>query len=638
MDENPVNEKTKTGTRGRKLLIEIALAAAVWAVFAQVYRFDFVSFDDTAYVLNNPHLRHGLSWEGIRWAFGTTSCEFWHPLTWLSFLLDFELFGLHPGGYHLTNVVWHLLATLLLFALFCRMTGCLWRSAFVAAFFALHPLHVESVAWVSERKDVLSAFFWMLTLYLYVYYTEKPALKRYLPVVFSFVCGLMSKPMVVTLPLVMILLDVWPLKRLNFDREGLLLQLKEKLPLLTLSAVFTAVTLYAQYRPAGRDLQFPLASRAANAFVSLVTYLQKTLWPTHLAAFYPFPDHIPALKAVAAVALIFLITASAAAAAKRLPFLFVGWFWFLICISPVAGVVPIGDFAMADRFHYLPSIGLSVILAWGLPAIIKNDTLAKKFLLAAAGLFLLAMGIVSYQQTTVWKNDTRLFQHLLRVTKNNYLAYINLGSVLDQEGKTSEAVACYSEAIRIMPNLVLSYNKRALAFAKLGRYQEAFDDLNKVIRLKPDYADAYLSRGAIYLRLGRYAEAVGDFSEVIRLRPDDDSGYFNRGNARIRLGQLSGALEDFNQAAARNAHDPAVYINRGVILLRMGQSRQALEDFTRAVRLKPDDAGAYNNRAFVLLSLGDLAGGCADAQKACVLGECATLHTAREKGLCRQTD
>ena len=373
MDENPVNEKTKTGTRGRKLLIEIALAAAVWAVFAQVYRFDFVSFDDTAYVLNNPHLRHGLSWEGIRWAFGTTSCEFWHPLTWLSFLLDFELFGLHPGGYHLTNVVWHLLATLLLFALFCRMTGCLWRSAFVAAFFALHPLHVESVAWVSERKDVLSAFFWMLTLYLYVYYTEKPALKRYLPVVFSFVCGLMSKPMVVTLPLVMILLDVWPLKRLNFDREGLLLQLKEKLPLLTLSAVFTAVTLYAQYRPAGRDLQFPLASRAANAFVSLVTYLQKTLWPTHLAAFYPFPDHIPALKAVAAVALIFLITASAAAAAKRLPFLFVGWFWFLICISPVAGVVPIGDFAMADRFHYLPSIGLSVILAWGLPAIIKND-------------------------------------------------------------------------------------------------------------------------------------------------------------------------------------------------------------------------------------------------------------------------
>jgi len=432
------------------------------------------------------------------------------------------------------------------------MTGCLWRSAFVAAFFALHPLHVESVAWVSERKDVLSAFFWMLTLYLYVYYTEKPALKRYLPVVFSFVCGLMSKPMVVTLPLVMILLDVWPLKRLNFDREGLLLQLKEKLPLLTLSAVFTAVTLYAQYRPAGRDLQFPLASRAANAFVSLVTYLQKTLWPTHLAAFYPFPDHIPALKAVAAVALIFLITASAAAAAKRLPFLFVGWFWFLICISPVAGVVPIGDFAMADRFHYLPSIGLSVILAWGLPAIIKNDTLAKKFLLAAAGLFLLAMGIVSYQQTTVWKNSLALAEHTLNATRNNFMAHNGLGVALMREEKIQEAVAHFNQAIALAPHKSRFYSNRGIAHHQLGNHQSALEDFNRAISIDPRNESAYNNRGCLYNDLGQHQKAVDDLSAAIRLKPDYVEAYLNRAKAHDRLGRYQQAVDDYNRAMILN--------------------------------------------------------------------------------------
>ncbi len=550
--KNTATTEMKTVPKRQILVISALLILAVLAVFWQAREFGFVQLDDNTYVTQNPHLRSGLTAEGIRWAFGTTSCEFWHPLTWLSFLLDFELFGLHPGGYHLTNVVWHLLATLLLFALFCRMTGCLWRSAFVAAFFALHPLHVESVAWVSERKDVLSAFFWMLTLYLYVYYTEKPALKRYLPVVFSFVCGLMSKPMVVTLPLVMILLDVWPLKRLNFDREGLLQQLKEKLPLLTLSAVFTAVTIYAQYRPAGRDLQFPLASRAANAFVSLVTYLQKTLWPTHLAAFYPFPDHIPALKAVAAVALILLITASAAAAAKRLPFLFVGWFWFLICISPVAGVVPIGDFAMADRFHYLPSIGLSVILAWGLPAIIKNDTLAKKFLLAAAGLFLLAMGIVSYQQTTVWKNSLALAEHTLNATRNNFMAHNGLGVALMREGKIQEAVAHFNQAIALAPHKSHLYSNRGIAHHQLGNHQSALEDFNRAISIDPRNESAYNNRGCLYNDLGQHQKAVDDLSAAIRLKPDYVEAYHNRAKAHDRLGRYQQAVDDYNRAMILN--------------------------------------------------------------------------------------
>ena len=624
----------KPGSKKQQWIIYAAIALAVLAVFWQVRVFDFVQLDDNTYVTANPHLRQGLSWEGIRWAFGTTDCEFWHPLTWLSLLLDFELFGLQAGGYHLTNVLWHLLATLLLFSLFFRMTQALWKCAFVAAFFALHPLHVESVAWISERKDVLSAFFWMLTLYCYVRYTEKPSLKTYLPVFVAFLAALMSKPMVVTLPVVMILLDVWPLNRGSLKKEALFLQLKEKLPLLMLSGVFSVITLFAQQGRGPRDLAFPLGLRLANAWVSFVLYLKKTFWPFDLAAFYPFPDHLPALQVVTAALLIILITVAVIASVRRRPFLFVGWFWFGLTLSPVLGIVPIGDFAMADRFHYLPSIGIALILGWGAPQLIKQDALGKKFLFVTACLFLLGLAVVSHQQTTVWKNDTNLFQHMLRVTKNNYLAYINLGSVLEKEGKIQEAVTCYTEAINIMPNLAFGYHKRALALAKLERYTDALEQFNQIISLKPDYADAYLGRGSLYFQFGRYVEAMEDFSAVIRLRPDDYAGYFNRANALIRLGEFSKALEDLNQAAARNAHDPAVYNNRGFLHLQAGRLREAMEDFTQAVRLNPNDAGARNNRAFVLLSLGDAAGGCAEANQACTLGECATLQIAREKSLC----
>jgi len=625
----------ETGSKKQIWIIYAAIVLAVWTVFWQVREFDFVQLDDNTYVTANAHLRQGLSWEGVRWAFGATDCEFWHPLTWLTLLLDFELFGLQAGGYHLTNVLWHLLATLLLFSLFFRMTGALWKSAFVAAFFALHPLHVESVAWVSERKDVLSAFFWMLTLYGYVRYTEKPSLKTYLPVVVAFLAALMSKPMVVTLPLILMLLDVWPLKRWSLKKEALLLQLKEKLPLLMLSGVFSVITVFAQQGRGPRDLSFPLGLRLANALVSFVLYLKKTFWPFDLAAFYPFPDHLPALQVVAAALLMVLITVAVIASVRRRSFLFVGWFWFGLTLSPVLGIIPIGDFAMADRFHYLPSIGLAIILAWGAPQLIKQDALGKKFLFAAGAIFLLGLAAVSYKQTAVWKNDINLFQHMLRVTKNNYLAYINLGTVLEKDDKIPEALTCYHEAIRIMPNLVLGYHKRALAYAKLGRHADALEQFNQIISLKPDYADAYLGRGSLYFQLGRYSEAMEDSSAVIRLRPDDYAGYFNRANALIRLGEFSKALEDLNQAAARNAHDPSVYNNRGFIHLQAGRLRQALEDFTQAVRLNPHDAGARNNRAFVLLSLGDAAGGCAEANQACTLGECATLKTAQQKGLCR---
>jgi tetratricopeptide (TPR) repeat protein len=619
----------------QKLIIYIILALVTFAVFGQVCFFDFVSFDDSVYVTGNPHIKAGITLEAIRWAFSTTYAEFWHPLTWLSLMLDHQLFGLNAGGYHLTNLVFHILSTLLLFWLFNRMTGALWRSTFVAAFFALHPLHVESVAWIAERKDVLSAFFWMLTLCLYVYYTENQNVKRYLLVVFSFVCGLMSKSMVVTLPVIMILLDYWPLKRFEVKKENLFLwQLKEKMPFFVLSAIFSVITFYAQYKPAGRDLQFSLTLRLANALVSFTAYLEKTFLPVNLAAFYPFPDKIPALKIIAAGLLMLIISFAVIKTAKRLPYLFAGWAWYAITILPVIGIMPIGDFAMADRYHYIPSIGIAVMLAWGVPALIKNDALAKKFLFAAGISFLLFLAVLSFRQSGYWKNDITLFNRILQVTKNNYVAHINLGSALVNEGKIEEGIIHYNEAVRIMPDLALSYDKRAAAYAKLGRHQEAFEDLNRMISMKPDYTGAYLSRGTIYQQLGRHQNAVDDFSEFIRLKPDDYSGYFNRGNAYINLGQFQKALDDFHKAVALNTKDAAVYNNRAFIYLNTGRYQQAFEDYSKAISLKPDYADAYNNRAFVLLSQGSIPSGCADAKKACELKNCATLNLANSKGLC----
>ena len=319
--------KINISSRTQILSIYIILIAATLAIFWQLNQFDFITLDDPVYVTLNRNIQSGITLDGFRWAFFTTYAEFWHPLTWLSLMFDYQIYGSNAGGYHMTNLILHILSTLLLFWLLNRMTETIWKSAFVTALFALHPLHVESVAWISERKDVLSGFFWMLTLCMYVYYTEKPAMKRYLPVLFAFVCALMSKPMVVTLPVIMILLDYWPLKRFESKKDNFILwQLREKLPFFVLSAVFSIITFYAQ--PSAPAKIFPLSSRLANAPLSFVTYLFKTFWPLDLSVFYPFPSQIQVWKVLCASLLIFLISAAVILAVKQLPYLFVGWLWY----------------------------------------------------------------------------------------------------------------------------------------------------------------------------------------------------------------------------------------------------------------------------------------------------------------------
>jgi tetratricopeptide (TPR) repeat protein len=532
----------------QKLIVYIVLTVVTLAVFWQVYQYDFINFDDHAYVTENSRIRSELSLDGIRWIFGTKHLDLWTPLVWLSFMLDYRIYGLDAGGYHLTNLILHILSTLLLFSLFNRMTGAIWKSAFVAACFALHPLHVESVAWISERKDVLSAFFWILTLCLYVYYTEKPAIKRYLLVLFSFVCALMSKPMVVTLPVIMILLDYWPLGRFASKKSNLIAwQLKEKLPFFILAASLSFITLYA---PGNQSPNlFPFSTRIANAPVAFFTYLAKTFWPQNMSVYYPFPDDIQLSQVFLATFLIIIITAAVILMAKRLPYLFVGWFWFVITIAPVIGIIQISTaapYAMADRYHYLPSIGISLILAWGMSSLIRR----KKILFPAAIGILAIMGWLSWKQCGYWQNSATLFNHALQVTKDNYLAY---------EG-------------------------RGIAHGEMGEYQPAIEDFNKAIGLKKDYADAYNNRGFAYYNLGQYQRAIEDYNEAIRLKPDKAEVYNNRGINYFAIGRYRPAIEDLNKAIGLKKDYADAYCNRGRIYFMQGDKILGCADAQKACK------------------------------------------------------
>jgi tetratricopeptide (TPR) repeat protein len=549
-------------------------------------------------------------------------------------MLDNQLVGLNAGGYHITNLILHIFSALLLFWLFNRMTGAIWRSAFVAAFFAVHPLHVESVAWIAERKDVLSAFFWMLTLCLYVYYTEKPVIKRYLPVVFGFVLALMSKPMVVTLPVILILLDYWPLRRFK-SREGhhVLWQLKEKIPFFILSALFSMITIYTQYNPSIKH--FPLGLRIANASVSFITYLAQTLWPRDLAVFYPYPAQIPIWQVLGATLLILVISVLVIVAVKCLPHLFTGWLWYAITLLPVIGIVQSGEQAMANRYHYLPSIGIAVGLAWGIPLFFTHQNLRKIILLPLGIFFIAIMSLLTWQQCTYWQNSIKLWNYNLQATKNNALAHNNLGLALFINGKIKEAIDHYNEAIRLIPDNVTFYNNRANSYAALGQLKRAIEDYNEAIRLKPDFADADYNLGIIHIKLGLYQNALDYFSEAIRLRPDDSSYYSDRGIAYANLSQYWPAIEDYNHAIRLKPDYADAYNNRGGAYFKLGRYQNAVEDFNEAIRLKPDYTDAYNNRGWAYFNQGNIKLGCYDAQRACNLGNCIALQWAKKRIYCR---
>ncbi len=540
-------KKINLSSKEQNLIVYIVLTIVTLAVYGQVNQFEFVNVDDNIYVTENIHIQSGITLAKIRWAFTTIYSELWNPLTLLSYMLDYQLYGLNARGYHVTNLILHIFSTLLLFQLLRRMTGTIWESTFVAAFFALHPMHVESVAWISERRDVLSAFFWMLTLYLYTHYTEKPVIRRYLLVVFSFVLALMSKSMVVTLPVIMILLDYWPLKRFESQKGNLILwQFKEKFPLFVLSAAFSIMTLYAhRNRPIEH---FPLWSCLANASVSFVTYLGKTFWPYDMNVFYPFPDRIPIWQISMTSMLIILVSLVTILTVKRLPYLFVGWFWYIIAILPVMGIIQDTDQAMADRYHYLPSIGISIMLAWGIPFLIKNNEARRKILFPTGIIFIIIMAVLTWKQCGYWKNSIELCKHTLQVTKNNYVACNCLARATATEGKIKEAIYYYSESIKLKPTFTNAINSRGIIYGDLGEYQRAIKDFNEAIRINPYYAEAYNNRGFTYHKIGQYKLAIEDYNKAIICKPDLSNAYSNRAFYYLKYGDKNLGCNDAQKA------------------------------------------------------------------------------------------
>jgi Flp pilus assembly protein TadD len=613
------------------LIIYLFLTAALLMVFWQVNHCDFVNYDDTLYVTKNNYVQSGITTEGIRWAFTTGHATNWHPLTWISHMLDVQLFGLNPRWHHLTNLLFHIANTLLLFFVLHRMTKALWESAFVAALFALHPLHVESVAWVAERKDVLAAFFWILTMGAYCYYVEHQRLKRYLLVVLFFVLGLMAKPMLVTLPFVLLLLDYWPLhrlqqiktdqknstavnkpvhgekqkrrprKRLTVGEEVVAVKaadsgyqwalirplLWEKIPLFALAALSSLVTYIVQQK-GGQVASFevmPLRARVANAFVSYVIYIGKTIWPNDLAAIYPQPGLLPTWQVFGAAFLLIAVTVTVIWKARKIPYVAVGWLWYIGTLVPVIGIVQVGLQARADRYTYLPLIGLFIMAAWGISELSKNWRYRKEVLLASSTVILICLCIVTWTQVQYWQNGITLFEHALNVTDNNYLAYHNRGAIYANLGNYRQAIGDFDKAIEIRPKYTEAYYNRGISYWHLGNEMQAIGDFDKAIEINPKNAEIYYSRGNVYAALGNEMQAIGDFDKAIEINPNHAGIYYNRGNAYAALGNYRQAIWDFNKSIEIMPKYAETYYKRGASYWQLGNYREATEDLKIASRL-----------------------------------------------------
>ncbi|MEO5361825.1 MAG: tetratricopeptide repeat protein [Nitrospirota bacterium] len=496
--------------------VVLLLVAAALIVFLPVKDFDFVSFDDAIHISNNLYVRAGLTAEGLKWAFTTTLEGNWVPLMWLSHMVDAEIYGTHPGGHHMTNLILHIINSVLLFLLFKKMAGAIWRSAFVAALFAIHPAHVESVAWVSERKDLLSALYWFITMFAYIKYTEYPSVKTYMYVIIFFVLGLMSKPMLVTLPFVLILIDCWPLDRLR--QTALSKLIIEKLPLFIISGVFSVITYFAQknYNAVISLTELPLSLRLGNVVVSYIKYLKNALVPTELSVFYPRMEVIEAWQWIGAVVILSGISIYAVMSVKKLPHIFTGWFWFLGTMVPVIGIVQVGAQGMADRYTYIPFIGLFIAAAYA--EVIERVPVKIIPKVAAAAIIFACIGL-SIKQVRYWQNSTILLTHAAETIKTSALLYYNLGTVLAEEGKYDQSLNAFDKSIEIEPSRVDAYINKGVVFMRIRQFDKAAESFSKAIAVKPDIPEAYNGLGEAMMSLGSRETAATLFQKALSLNP-----------------------------------------------------------------------------------------------------------------------
>jgi Tfp pilus assembly protein PilF len=581
----------------RPELIALALALATVAVYLPVFQNELVDYDDDYYISQNPNLRLGLSAESLKWAFTESYGANWYPLTWLSLMVDYELFGMSAAAFHGMNLALHAASALLLFYVFLRMTGSLGASGFVAAVFALHPTHVESVAWAAERKDVLSALFWMLTLWAYAGYADKPAPRRLALVALFLALGLMSKPMVVTLPFVLLLLDAWPLGR--FGKTPVARLVLEKAPLFALVAISSFITFLVQRAEgAVQPLQaISFSTRVANALVAYVAYLGIAFWPARLSPYYPHPgDGLPPWQAGAAFAALVaatVVTIGFARREERLRFLPVGWLWYLGTLVPVIGLVQVGQQAMADRYTYLPYIGLSVMVAFGVAEMARRSSLPRPAFMAAGVGSLLALAIVASAQVRVWRDSVTLFEHALKVTEDNALAHINLGVAYLNRGRLDDADRELLEAIRIHPGAAEAHGALAGVRSDQGRYQEALDLYRAALRLDPGSSSTHREVGNLLLKLGDPLQALVHFREASALAPRDGDALADLAVALSREGRREEAMAKFEEASRLAVDEARLHHNWGVVLMESGKLPEAAQHFGRATAIRPDYASAH---------------------------------------------
>jgi len=600
------------------------LVVSTLAIYWPVLNHEFVNYDDDKYVTENPNVKRGITYDSIIWTFTTPHYHMWHPLTSLTNLLDYQLFGLNPTGHHLTNLLLHIASTLLLFVILMRMTAAFWPCLFVALAFAVHPLNVESVAWIAERKNVLSGFFSMLTIAAYIRYAERPGFGSFLLLVLVFALSTMTKPMVVTLPFALLLLDYWPLGRLQFKRVSdeqdleqaesgqvdgrrvpLWRLLVEKIPLFVLVTALSAVTFIAVQRGGVMSgwHNVPLKYRLANALVSYIAYISKMVWPSRLAVFYPHPFNRLPLWQVAASALL-LLTVSVAVLwfARRRKYLTVGWLWYLGILVPVIGLVQVGSQAMADRYAYLPFIGLFIMIAWGLP-----DLLARW----------------RYRKITL---GAALFEHALNVTDDNFVMNNNYANILKKMGQVEKAVDHFYRALRIRPNSPEIYNNLGNALRELDRIDEAVKSFKRALELRPDFAEAHYNLALLLAGQGKTDEAIAEYRQAVRFRPDDVDtlsnlgfalaqkrdfdeaiGYYNRaielepdnviahgrlGLALAGVNRLDEAIEQFQIVLEESPDDVEMHCNVGILLARQGKTDEAIKAYRRALQINPEHTKA----------------------------------------------
>ena len=546
--------------------------------------FAFVRYDDPELISENEHTREGLTARNIGWALTTAESANWYPLTRISQMIDVELFGLDAGRHHLTNVAIHALSGALLFFLLRRLTSTpqhdtSWPSAAVAFVFLMHPLHVESVAWIAERKDVLSALFWFLTIWAYLDYVARPSTRRYTLIIAAFLCGLMSKPMIVTLPLLLLLLDIWPLKR------GW--HIRDKIPLLAMSVGVSIVTFIAQRNAGAMGFKLPLLTRIGNAAISCIAYLAQFFWPARLAVFYPYPAALPVWQVAGATLALAAISLAAWRLRTRAPHFAMGWAWYLITLLPVIGIIQVGEQSHADRYTYIPLIGVSIAMVWSISVALLKSPRVKPIVIALGSVAAVACVITTSFQLDHWRDSEALFRHALAVTQRNHVAHLNLGSALWRSGRAEEAVDQYHAALALQPNNAVGHGGLGQALVQQGDLQTGIAELTEAVRLAPNFSEARFLLGSVLGRLGRTPESIVHLTEAVRLRPQDADFHYNLANALAVAGRMDDAILEFRAALNLNPRDAMTYYSLGNALATQGRLDDAIANFEQALRLRP---------------------------------------------------